>query len=113
MQIPNKYKAELGLLLAKGHAKFGPVAARRPYRNDDDDGEGAASLSIEEHPLLAQLPIGAASDLTAIASENSEVMDEALARVDELNPELQNQPALKAELGLRYSNRNTPKPSPL
>lgn len=111
--IPNKYKSELGLLLAKGHAKFGPVASRRPYRDDDDEGEGGASLGIEEHPLLAQLPIGAASDLTAIASENSEAMDEALDRVEELNPELQNQPALRNELGLRYSKSNTPKPSPL
>lgn len=112
MAILNVYKAQLGLEIAKGHAKFGRVAPRRPYR-DDEDGEGGAGLRVEEHPLLADVPVGAASDLTAIASQNSEITEEALDRVEELNPALQNQPRLQAELGLRYSRSNTPKPSPL
>lgn len=115
MAIRNKYKAELGLLLAKGHAKFGVVAARRPYRDDGDEGgTGVADLSIEDHPLFQSLPIGInSSDLTAIASENSEATEEALDRIEELNPQLQNQPRVQQELSLRYGNTSTPKPSPL
>jgi hypothetical protein len=110
MPILKQYKEQLGLLLAKGHAKFGKVAPRRPYRDDDDTGEGAPGLTIESHPLLSDVPVGAASDLTAIASDNSNVTDEALDRVEELSPSLQNQPQLQAQLSQRYSKRNTPNP---
>ncbi len=115
MALLNKYKAELGLLLAKGHAKFGMVAPRRPYPKDEDEGgTGVADLNFEDHPLLSKLPVGASSaELTGVTSDNSQTTDEALDRVEELNPQLQNQPRAQAELGLRYSNTSTPKPSPL
>ena len=106
------YKEQLGELLAKGHAKFGKVAPRRPYRDDDEGGDGVPGLTVETHPLLADLPVGASSDLTAIAADNSNITDEALDRVDELTPALQNQPRLQAELSYRYSKSNTPKPTP-
>ncbi len=111
----NIYKAELGQLLAKGHAKFGLVAPRRPYpKDDDDDRGGVADFRVEDHPLLKEQPIGAASpELTAVAAENSQTTDEALDRIEELNPQLQNQPRLQAELSLQYGSTNTPKPSPL
>lgn len=115
MSIRNQQKAELGELIAKGHAKFGLVAPRRPYPKDDEDGSGGVSdLRVEDHPLLKEQPIGAASpDLTAVASNNSQVTDEAIDRLDDLSPQLQNQPRLQAELALRYGNTSTPKPSPL
>jgi hypothetical protein len=107
--IAKEYKTQLGLLLAKGHARFGRVAPRRPYR-DDESGEGAASLTIETHPLLAKLPIGAASDLTAITTDNSETLEEAVKREGELTEALRNQPALQAQLSQRRSY--IPKPTP-
>jgi hypothetical protein len=115
MALLNKYKAELGLLLAKGHAKFGVVAPRRPYPKDDDEGgTGVADLSVEDHPLLSRLPVGASSpELTGVTSDNSQTTDEALDRVEELTAELQNQPRAQAELSLRYSNTSAPKPSPM
>lgn len=117
MALLNKYKAELGLLLAKGHAKFGMVAPRRPYPKDEDEdegGTGVADLSVEDHPLLSKLPVGASSpELTGVTSDNSQTTDEALDRVEELTLELQNQPRAQAELGLRYSNISAPTPSPL
>jgi hypothetical protein len=107
--ILNQYKAQLGEEIAKGHAQFGKVAPRRPYRDEDSSGEGAPGITVETHPWLSNIPVGAASDLTSIASENSNITDEALDRVEELNPELKQQPRLQAELNYRYSNRNTPK----
>lgn len=104
--IPNIYKAQLGELLAKGHAKFGPVAGRRPYKDEDDSGEGGAGLTVETHPMFVNVPEGAASDLTFIASDNSNITDEALSRVDELTNDLQNQPSMQP------GSRSTPKPTP-
>lgn len=106
--ILNQYKAQLSEIIAQGHAKFGAVAARRPYKDDDDSGDGAPGLTVETHPLLANLPVGAASDLTAITSANSEITEEALDRVEELNPQLKQQPTLQAELSYRYSHRPAP-----
>lgn len=95
-------KEQLGLLLAKGHARFGKVAVRRPFR-DDDSGDGAAALTVETHPLLANLPVGAASDLTAITAVNSGITDAASERLDELTPSLQKQPVIQAQLQQSYS----------
>lgn len=106
--ISNPLKAKLGEEIAKGHAKFGLVAPRRPYRDEEDSGDGAPGINVKTHPWLSNTPVGAASDLTFVASENSNITDEALERVEELNPELQQQPRLQAELN--YSNRYTPKP---
>lgn len=112
MLILNQYKTELGELIAKGHAKFGKVAPRRAYRDTDEGGEGAPGLTVESHPLLMNVPEGAASDLTAVVSDNSEITEEALDRVEELSHQLQQQPTLQAELAYRQTPRNTPKPSP-
>ncbi|MBA2654638.1 MAG: hypothetical protein H0U71_06195 [Gammaproteobacteria bacterium] len=106
--ILNQYKAALGEHLAKGHAKFGKVAPRRAYKDDEDSGEGSAGLTIETHPLFLNVPEGAASDLSFITTDNSNVEDEALDRVEELNPELKYQ----AELNLNYAKVSTPKPTP-
>lgn len=104
-------KEELGLLIAKGHARFGRVAPRKPYQ-DDDSGTGAAGLTVETHPLLMDLPIGAASDLTAIAAANSEITNAASERLDELTPSLQKQPVLQAQMQQRYSYVPKVTPSP-
>jgi hypothetical protein len=107
-----QYKAQLADEIAKGHAQFGKVAPRKPYREEDASGEGGPGIDIETHPWLMNIPVGAASDLTSIASENSNATDEALDRIEELNPELKQQPRLQAELNYRHSHRYTPKPTP-
>lgn len=96
--LPKVQKEKLGLMLGKGHAFFGPVEQRKPYRDDDDEGGGGSQLVFESHPLLDQQPIGASSDLTAIATENSETLDEAIDRANEASPELKKQPVLQHAL---------------
>lgn len=99
--LPKILKAKLGLMLAKGHAFFGPVEQRKPYRDEDDEGgTGGSELVFESHPLLDQQPVGASSDLTAIATENSETLDEAIDRANEASPELKKQPVLQQALAL-------------
>jgi hypothetical protein len=104
------HKQKLGELLGKGHSVFGHVSPRRPYR-DDEGGEGGAQLTMPEHPLLNQRPVGAASDLTAITTENSETLDAAQERAQEACAELKQQPVLQHALGMgqRYSYVATPK----
>jgi len=82
-------RALLSKLLADGHSKFGYVVPRRPYKEDDSSGDGGAASFLPDHPLLAQQPIGAASDLTFIANQNSESIDNAENRGDELCNKLQ------------------------
>ncbi len=106
--IPKVLKEKLGLMLAKGHAFFGPVEQRKPYREDDEGGSGGAGLIFESHPLLEQQPVGASSDLTAIATENSETFDEAIERANEASPELQKQPVLQQALALGARPTITP-----
>jgi hypothetical protein len=79
MSIAKEFKAQLGELLAVGHRRFGRVAPRKPYREegDTDTGTGEAELLFESHPLLAEQPVGASSDLTAIVTENSRAVEEA------------------------------------
>ncbi len=97
--IKKIYKEQLSYWLAKGHSQFGRVAPRRPYRDEDEEGgAGTAGLTLLEHPFLMDLPVGAASDLTAVASVNSEADDEALDRAEECCPELQQQPKLRNAL---------------
>jgi hypothetical protein len=110
MALERHHKEQLSVLLAAGHARFGRVAPRRPYLDDSDGGEGAPRLTVETHPLLANLPVGAASDLTAIVNANSQITEEALERINELTPELKKQPVLQAEYANRY--RYTPKITP-
>jgi hypothetical protein len=105
-------KTKLGELIAKGHRKFGKVMPRKPYLDDDEEGGGAGSaqLLFEQHPLLAQQPVGASSDLTAIISENRASLDEAEKRSDEAVPQLKK--ALEMKLGLGKQYKATPSPNP-
>jgi len=96
-------KTKLGELIAKGHRKFGKVAPRKPYLDDDEGGTGGAQLLFEQHPLLAQQPVGASSDLTAIISENKTSMDEAEKRSDEATPQLKKALEMKLGLGKQYT----------
>jgi hypothetical protein len=110
MAIAKEFKAQLGELLAIGHRKFGKVAPRKPYREEDDTdrGTGSAELLFESHPLLAEQPVGASSDLTAIITENSKAVEEAENRSEaELSHKLTQ--ALKN----RYGKAATPKLNPL
>lgn len=99
------FKQELGKLLGKGHAMFGRVAPRRDYRDEDEGGAGSAELLFETHPLLAEQPVGAASDLTAIATENSDSLDQAVERVNEASKELVKQPVLQQKLSQSHVAR--------
>ncbi len=103
MSIAIQYQKELGELLANWYRHFGKVAPRRPYREDDEGGgAGAAQLLFEEHPLLAEQPTGAASDLTFITSDNKYSMGEAEKRVDEACPQLTKQLANVLSLGKKH-----------
>jgi hypothetical protein len=98
-----KEKTELGNLLVKGHSQFGPVAPRKPYKEDDAEGggEGAASFSpFEEHPLLKKQPIGASSDLTSRVTENIYAEAETEKRSEDLTLEMQQ------KLALQQANRH-------
>jgi len=102
-KIAATFKAKLSEIIGIGHRQFGKVALRRPFDDDDDEGgEGGTGLQLEEHPFLAQQPIGAASDLTAIANQNSQAEDEAKERVNEASLQLQKSPTLQAELNKQF-----------
>lgn len=114
-RIPAVYKATLGENLAKWYRKFGKVAARRPYHEDEEGtGEGAPQASpFEGHPYLMEVPIGAPSDLASILIADERTLEEADKRTDELTNELQNRLAM--QLGKKYKKEfgYTPKPQPL
>lgn len=105
-KIPVEQKIELGELLAQGHAKFGKVWPRRPYRDDDEGGSGGSKLVFEEHPLLANRPIGAPSDLTFDVIANNRALEEAENRGDELSEQLQNK--LEKKLGMNLAQKKAP-----
>lgn len=107
-------KQQLGILLAAGHKRFGKVKSRKPYR-EDDTGTGSAELLFETHPLLAQIPPGADSDLTANVVDNVNSKDEALEeRSGELSAELRKNPVLAAALANKKGYvAPPPTPSPL
>jgi hypothetical protein len=88
-RIPAKFKAQLGGELSKWYRLFGKVQPRKPY-HEDDTGEGAATSKplFAEHPLLAEMPIGASSDLTSIITNDEHTLEEAANRSDELTEEL-------------------------
>lgn len=114
-RIAATYKAELGEFLANWYRHFGKVAPRRAYHEDDEGSAGApASKMFEDHPFLAQMPIGAPSDLASTIVEDARTLDEANERVDELKNELQNKLNLQLEnkLEKKYRNENRPKFNP-
>jgi hypothetical protein len=108
VNISNKDKMELNELLVKWFRLYGNVAARRPYNNDDDDsGTGTAQLLFEGHPLFAELPIGATSDLDFIITADNRNLHEADKRSDEACPEL------RYQLEIALNNRHQLKFNPL
>jgi hypothetical protein len=113
--IPTKLKIELSELLLQWYRQFGKVAPRRPYYDEegDDSGAGGAELLFESHPLFADLPIGAPSDLDFIIQTNNQNIAEADKRADEACPELKYQ--IELALAQKYRTRPAPiaKPSPL
>jgi hypothetical protein len=107
------YKRQMSDLLAAGHRKFGKVLPRRPYREEDESGEGGgAGLVFESHPLLDQQPLGASSDLTAIIGDNRDSLDEAEKRSNEAVPELKKQLEMKLGKQLQKTQTLASKPSP-
>ncbi len=95
-------------MLGKGHARFGPVAPRKPYYDDDGGGAGTSSLHFESHPLLAEQPVGAASDLTTIVGDQANITEEAQERATEACHQLQQQPAMRQALGHSHASAPTP-----
>lgn len=98
-------KRALGELVARGHSRFGKVNPRAPYREEDEG--GASGGGILQHPLFADVPVGAASDLTAVTAEHAHINDLAEERKDEATPELRKQ----LELGNKPTISSAPKPS--
>lgn len=111
MLFSKDQKTELSALIGEGHRKFGKVAPRRPYTDDDDDRGGGAQNVFEQHPLLAQQPVGASSDLTYIITENSQALDEAEKRAHQAAPELKKQ--LELGLAAQAQKKYVPEPTPL
>lgn len=115
-RIPAKFKEQLGKALGKWYRLFGEVQPRRPYREDDEGDEGSAVAKplFIEHPFLAEMPIGASSDLTTVIENNADTISEAKKRSDELSEELQNRLSfeLNQEHRKRLINENHLKPRP-
>jgi hypothetical protein len=116
-RIPAKLKAELGEYLAEWYRRFGKVAPRRAYHEDDEgggSGDASAKPIFEGHPFLEEVPIGAPSDLASTIVADSRTLDEADKRSDEMVEELQNKLAL--ELGQKkqkkflYQQQTRPQP---
>lgn len=108
-----EYKTKLGELLATGHRRFGKVNPRKPYREEDrSGGSGIGKLSpFEQHPLLAEQPSGAPSDLTAVATENEYAEAEVEQRdAKELSNQMQEQ--LAKTQTQTHSHRHMAKPEP-
>lgn len=105
-------KKRLGDLLVIGYARLGRVSPRKPYREDDDGGEGAADLLFETHPLLAEQPDGAASDLTNIIQDYSQAEDAIDERENDLAAELKLQYEKTLAKAHEKAQTNVPKPTP-
>lgn len=111
-QFKKIYKEQLSYLLGKGHAQFGKVAPRRPYLDEDEEGgAGTAGLTLLEHPWLMKMPVGAASELSQVTTENSEARLAAEERADECCLQLQQQPRLRNALA--HGKHYTPTPRAL
>lgn len=100
--IDIKYKRRLTELLGIGHSRFGKVATRRDYR-DDEGGEGGAGLELLSHPWLSNMPIGADSDLSMDTNNSSHSLEAAEERVNEASNELKMQPALQQALNPSFN----------
>jgi hypothetical protein len=109
-KIKVQFKRKLSEIIGIGHSRFGRVALRKPYRDDDAGGEGGADMRFASHPLFANLPDGADSDLSAQVNNNPTSQDAIKERANEANPELKLNPVLQAELQPGY--RATPTPHP-
>ena len=109
-----EHKTKLGELIAEGHRRFGKVMPRKPYREEDDKGGGTGEAELspfEQHPFLAEQPVGAPSDLTSVVTENNNAVEEAEKRdAKELSNQLQNQLAHThaQKLGATHTARPTP-----
>jgi hypothetical protein len=80
---------------------------RRAYREEDDEGgSGVGENLFQSHPMLADQPVGASSDLTAIMSDNAETLQAAEERQNEASLELQ--PTLEKVLQAKKGMSNTP-----
>jgi hypothetical protein len=104
--ISIEHKAKIGELIAEGHRRFGLVAPRRAYKREEEEKGGAGSAQnspFEQHPLLAEMPTGAPSDLTYETIESSYAEEEGEKRSDEAVPELQH------KLAESYTNRHAPR----
>lgn len=113
-RIPTIYKAQLGEALAAWYRHFGTVLPRRAYHDDDESGSGTggAKPPWESHPLFAEIPIGAPSDLASILTADDRTMDNAEKRLDEACPELklQLELSLKQKQEYRYQQKIAPIP---
>lgn len=112
-KLTREQKMQLGELIGNGHRHFGKVTPRRPYAKDDASGDGGASQLLPAHPLFAQQPIGASSDLTFLANENDRTVEEAEKRSNDLNLELQNKLEKKLGQQLSYHPPKTPEARPI
>jgi len=106
--LSKSFKEQLSKLLGHGHSRFGRVAPRRPFKDDEGGGAGEAGLNFETHPLLAQQPIGAASDLTQLVDQNNQSLDAVEERANEASEELQKQPAMQKALGASHTKSAAP-----
>ena len=102
-KIKVQFKRKLSELLGLGHSKFGKVKLRKPYHDDDEGGGAASGLRLDSHPLFANLPDGASSDLSSVASNSAFSEDAAKERVNEASPELRMQPTLQRELNPSFN----------
>lgn len=106
--IATKHKRRLTELLGIGHGRFGKVAHRREYREDDDSGEGGAGLEFQSHPWLSNMPIGADSDLSMDTNNNAHSKEAAEERVNEASNELKMQPALQQAMNPSFNPKLQP-----
>lgn len=100
--IPIPYKRKLTELLGIGHARFGRVATRRDYRDDEGGGSGPG-LELLSHPWLSNMPIGADSDLTMDTNNSDYSLEAAEERVNEASNELKMQPVLQRVLNPSFN----------